>query len=879
MNKLNKTFKINPLYESDGYKVGHPMMIAEGTDYEYWTWIPRNLKYMPQGIDKIMSSHQQMVWRYIHSNFQELFFDQPIDAAHQFTRDMSKYLMIPYNFQGFAQLHELGYLPVRIKALPEGVFTNKNIPHMTGINTVKGYAWLGLFLETMVSKLAWQGPTSATIGSKFKRNAVEWVKKTDENNLWLTDFMCHDFHSRGGNPFTSIAVGLGHAMSNKGSDTLNVIPASRYYYDFPEDEVPIFSVNASEHSVTCTGIFKYERQLKSGKLNHEIEWYYSFKDLPSSGSVENPDYLAIAECLNLRDWLKKFPTGILSVVSDTMDLWKVITHILPRLKPEILGRDGKLVTRPDCYSEDTLILTPDGWKEFGQLTSDSLVAQVNDDGSYSFIKPLKIVNEEYNGPMFHYKDFHGKMDLFVTPNHRMIYRQFDNWKVDYADKFKTNNHTKSFIRSASATNKNKKLSFIERLNIAFQADGSYVTGVKSSIRFSFSKTRKIERLENLLQENNIEYTTYNLGDGKTEFNIKVDKDKVSKNFNWVNIDDLCSNWCREFIEELSHWDSCVRSKGRIKFDTTNESVIKIIEFVALSAGYGCLLSEYEDDRSEIFSKMFTANILLDNRIGSQAIQIEKTNYIGNVVCVTVPTGKIVVKRNRCTMVCGNSGNPEDIICGLDYQEVDDKGEYDGDFKLVKFEGKFYQPEWVAYNSDDGEWVFNKLKTQPSESEQKGVIELLDDVFGSTVNEQGYKILDPHIGAIYGDSINLERQVAIYSRLFGKGYAATNIVIGVGSFSYVMLTRDSAGYAAKGAWFECEGEGYNIYKDPITDDGTKKSLKGFQQVFKDSNGEFQVKGECSKEEEQCGLLQIIYEDGKFFNQTTLDEIRERVNSVV
>lgn len=573
MNKLNKTFKINPLYESDGYKVGHPMMIADGTDYEYWTWIPRNFKYMPQGIDKIISSHEQMVWRYIHSNFQELFFYQPVEVAHQFTRDMSKYLMIPYDFQGFAQLHELGYLPVRIKALPEGVFTDKNIPHMTGINTVKGYAWLGLFLETLVSKLAWQGPTTATIGAKFKQNAIEWVKKTDVNNLWLTDFMCHDFHSRGGNPFTSIAVGLGHAMSNKGSDTLNVIPASRYYYDFPEDEVPVFSVNASEHSVTCTGIFKYERQLKSGKLNHEIEWYYSFKDLPSGGSVENPDYLAIAECLNLRDWLKKFPTGILSVVSDTMDLWKVITHILPRLKSEILARDGKLVIRPD------------------------------------------------------------------------------------------------------------------------------------------------------------------------------------------------------------------------------------------------------------------------------------------------------------------SGQPVDITCGLDYQEIDAREDYDVDHELVKYEDEFYKPEWISYNSDDGEWIFNKLEKQPSESEQKGVIELLWDIFGGSINEQGFKVLDSHIGAIYGDSINLERQVAIYDRLFGKRYASTNIILGIGSFTYVMLTRDSVGYAAKGAWFECEGEGYDIYKDPITDDGTKKSLKGLQQVYKDELGEYKVKGECSTEEEQGGLLQIIYEDGKFYNQTTLTEIRERINSVI
>ena len=126
---------------------------------------------------------------------------------------------------------------------------------MTFINTVDGYAWLTLFLETYISKLAWQLPTVATIGAKFKENAVKAVLDTDKDNLWLADFMCHDFHSRGGNTFTSLSAGLGFAISNNGSDTLNVIEAARYYYDEPENEVCINSVNASEHSCSCTKIF------------------------------------------------------------------------------------------------------------------------------------------------------------------------------------------------------------------------------------------------------------------------------------------------------------------------------------------------------------------------------------------------------------------------------------------------------------------------------------------------------------------------------------------------------------------------------------------------------------------------------------------------
>ncbi len=136
---------------------------------------------------------------------------------------------------------------------------------MTFINTVDGYAWLTLFLETYISKLAWQLPTVATIGAKFKENAVKAVLDTDKDNLWLADFMCHDFHSRGGNTFTSLSAGLGFAISNNGSDTLNVIPAARYFYDFPEEEVPTFSVVASEHSITTSDIFAAISNLENGQ--------------------------------------------------------------------------------------------------------------------------------------------------------------------------------------------------------------------------------------------------------------------------------------------------------------------------------------------------------------------------------------------------------------------------------------------------------------------------------------------------------------------------------------------------------------------------------------------------------------------------------------
>ncbi len=176
---------------------------------------------------------------------------------------------------------------------------------------------------------------------------------------------------------------------------------------------------------------------------------------------------------------------------------------------------------------------------------------------------------------------------------------------------------------------------------------------------------------------------------------------------------------------------------------------------------------------------------------------------------------------------------------------------------------------------------------------KGVIELLWDVFGGTVNEQGYKVLDPHIGAIYGDSITIDRANEICARLEAKGFASTNVVLGVGSFTYQYNTRDTFGFAMKATYVEVKHwdvaterlnesfgknanpewvEGREIFKDPITDDGTKKSATGLLSVH-NHDGEYVLIDRCTWEGESVSSLQTIYKDGEFSNEITLSEIRE------
>lgn len=160
---------------------------------------------------------------------------------------------------------------------------------------------------------------------------------------------------------------------------------------------------------------------------------------------------------------------------------------------------------------------------------------------------------------------------------------------------------------------------------------------------------------------------------------------------------------------------------------------------------------------------------------------------------------------------------------------------------------------------------------PGSSERAGVIERLWDIFGGTINSKGYKQLDSHIGAIYGDSITLDRCEKICAQLKQKGFASTNIVFGVGSYSYQYQTRDSLGWAMKATYAEINGKGIAITKNPKTDDGTKKSHSGLLKVIKvDNHSKLSKNGKTYKVLEnmpwnefvsQENELKTVYKDGE------------------
>lgn len=162
-----------------------------------------------------------------------------------------------------------------------------------------------------------------------------------------------------------------------------------------------------------------------------------------------------------------------------------------------------------------------------------------------------------------------------------------------------------------------------------------------------------------------------------------------------------------------------------------------------------------------------------------------------------------------------------------------------------------------------------------------------DIFGGTRNSKGYKVLDPHVKAIYGDSITVQRCEEIYKILTQNGFACSNVALGVGSFSFQCIeedgvlkpfTRDTFSSCIKATYCEINGKPFPIFKNP-KDGGFKKSQKGCCVVYCDNNGEYSYKDEKTwKEacEDYDNKLITVFEDGNLVKEQKLNSIRTRLH---
>ena len=277
----------------------------------------------------------------------------------------------------------------------------------------------------------------------------------------------------------------------------------------------------------------------------------------------------------------------------------------------------------------------------------------------------------------------------------------------------------------------------------------------------------------------------------------------------------------------------------------------------------------------------------------------------------------ILAHNGTLSIRGDSGDPVEVIAGKDIHYIDDiedfsnpvryirgwsfDNEIQGDgYEYFKCGDKYYKAYIaVEMGCERGAWTDSDYyyvddyeveceEIQPS-AELLGTVWALDQIIGHTINSKGYKVLNPKLKAIYGDSITPQRCEEIYCRLERQGYAANNVTLGVGSFSMMCLetindekvqynpyTRDTFGIAVKATYAEDKnGNPINIFKQPKAI-SWKKSQKGCCIVT--LNGESYT-DEYTWDEtifaKDNNLLKTVFRNSQFIKEYTLDEVRKNL----
>lgn len=311
---------VNSLLVSDAYKQSHIYQYPEGTSLVYSNWTPRSDKYAKTK-DGVVVFGIQAFWKKIKKHFHANFFAlTKEEAVRTFAQGYKAHFGEDPNTSHVEALHDLGYLPLAVKALPEGTICPIGVPMLTIWNTIPEFYWLPNSLETIMSTELWLPMTSATISRAYAKIAKKYSDKTCDNGDHLP-FQNHDFSMRGMSGLEpAMASGAGHLLFSKGTDT---IPAVDYFVEYYEADKDLdfigCSIPATEHSVMSMGT-------KDDELG-------TFRRLVT----------------------QIYPKGLVSIVSDTWDLWRVCTEYLPALKDEILARDGRVVIRPDSGVPEDII--------------------------------------------------------------------------------------------------------------------------------------------------------------------------------------------------------------------------------------------------------------------------------------------------------------------------------------------------------------------------------------------------------------------------------------------------------------------------------------------------------------------------------------------
>lgn len=307
--------RINPMLLIDFYKAVHAEMLPKNITKSVSYFTPR-MSRVKQWDKVVMFGLQGFIKTYLIDYFNEEFFQKPFEEViGEYKRIMDATLgKSAYKIEKIEKLHRLGYLPIEIVALPEGVRVPMHVPMFGITNTHPDFAWLPQSLESLISAESWHPMLAATVGYTYRQIVNEYYEKTCEDDISRAKALgAFDFR---GEECTDSAVkaGAGWCLSFLNTATVPTIPYLEQNYNCDCTKEPVaFGSPSTEHSVMC-----------------------------SNYAVDGDEVTLLKRLLN-----EIYSDTSFSVVLDSYDYWNIIDHVLPQIKTDILAHNGCMLMRGD----------------------------------------------------------------------------------------------------------------------------------------------------------------------------------------------------------------------------------------------------------------------------------------------------------------------------------------------------------------------------------------------------------------------------------------------------------------------------------------------------------------------------------------------------
>jgi len=307
--------KTNPMLLIDFYKAVHAEMLPQNITKSVSYFTPR-MSRVKRWDKVVMFGLQGFIKEYLIDYFNDNFFNVPLETVMgEYTRIMDNTLgKNAYNPKKIENLHNLGYLPIEIVALPEGTLVPMHIPMFGITNTHKDFAWLPQSLESLISAEMWHPMLAANVGYTYRQIVNKYYDETCDDNIPRAKAL-GAFDFRGEECLQSATkAGAGWLLSFLNTATVPAIPYLENYYNCDCTKEPVgFGSPSTEHSVMC-----------------------------SNFAVDGDEITLLRRLLT-----EIYPNTSFSAVLDSYDYWNIIDNILPQLKPEILAHNGCMLMRGD----------------------------------------------------------------------------------------------------------------------------------------------------------------------------------------------------------------------------------------------------------------------------------------------------------------------------------------------------------------------------------------------------------------------------------------------------------------------------------------------------------------------------------------------------